>query len=79
MNIALILAGGIGSRACSKTPKQFLKVNGKPIIIYTLEKFQKCKEIDEICITCLERWITKLKDYVNQYEIDKVTYITRGG
>ena len=54
MNIGVIFAGGVGSRMHSKeTPKQFLKVHDKPIIIHTLEHFEKCEDIDAVVIACL--------------------------
>ena len=62
MNIALVFAGGTGQRMNSKSkPKQFLDMHGKPILIYTLEYFEKHKEIDAICIVCLAGWEEELK------------------
>ena len=54
MNIAILTAGGIGSRTHQDIPKQFLNVDNKPIIIYTLEAFQQHPNIDEICVAILE-------------------------
>ena len=51
MNVALILAGGVGARMNYEIPKQFINVNGKPILIYTLEVFQKHPSIDKIMVT----------------------------
>jgi len=63
MNIGVIFAGGVGSRMHSKeTPKQFLSVHGKPIIIHTLEHFEKCADIDCVVIACIESWIPHLKN-----------------
>ena len=56
MNIALIIAGGSGQRMNQDIPKQFLNVQDKPIIIYTLEAFQKHPMIDVIEVVCLEGW-----------------------
>lgn len=56
MNIAVITAGGIGSRMHQEIPKQFLHVNNKPIIIYTLEVFQKNPSFDAIIVAVLDRW-----------------------
>ena len=65
MNIALIFAGGIGKRMNNNgIPKQFLKLYGKEIIIYTLEVFEKNENIDGIIISCLEEKIVDLKDLV---------------
>ncbi|RDU72154.1 class II aldolase/adducin family protein [Helicobacter brantae] len=79
MNIALIIAGGVGQRTGEKTPKQFILVEKKPIIIYTLEAFERHKEIDLICVACLHGWENKLKQYANQYNIKKLKIITLGG
>ena len=55
MNIALIFAGGVGSRMHTKSrPKQFLELNGKPVIIYTLELFDNHPQIDKIVVVCVE-------------------------
>ena len=79
MVYALILAGGVGSRAGEKIPKQFVEVDGKPVIIYTLEKFSKCKMIDQIYVVCLESWKKSLENYINQFRIEKVAEIVDGG
>ena len=80
MNTALIFAGGPGKRMNSKAvPKQFLMLYGKPLIIYTLEKFENHPEIDGIVIACLEAWIPQMKKYCQKYEITKVRAIVPGG
>ena len=79
-NIALIFAGGTGERMNSKSvPKQFLKVYGKPIIIYTLEQFEQNKEIDAIIVASLGEWINHLNHLVKRYNLTKVTSIIEGG
>ena len=50
MNVALIIAGGSGTRMHQDIPKQFLTVNEKPVIVYTLEAFQNHAEIDQIAV-----------------------------
>ena len=80
MNIAVIFAGGIGSRMRTKgTPKQFLKVHGKPILIYTLEKFENNENIDAIVISCVKDWIDYCWQIVEQFNIKKVKNIVPGG
>src|SRR5690625_3097890 len=80
MNIAVLLAGGIGSRMGNvDKPKQFIDVYGKPIIIYTLETFANHPNIDYIAITCLEEWVEDLTILLRKYEIDKVKWIIPGG
>lgn len=80
MNIAIIFAGGAGQRMNTKTiPKQFLKLHGKPILIYTLEKFQNHPEIEHIVVVCIESWIEYAKELVECYKINKVVDIVPGG
>lgn len=80
MNIAVLFAGGVGSRMNSKDlPKQFLKMHGKPIIIHTLENFEEHAQIDAIVVACVESWIGYLEDLVNQYNLKKVKKIVPGG
>lgn len=80
MNYAIILAGGSGQRMRKNgTPKQFLNVYGKPIIIYTLEQFQENPLIDQIIIPCNQDWICHMGDLVKKHSIDKVTKIVTGG
>ena len=80
MNIAVIFAGGVGTRMRSKDrPKQFLEIYGKPIIIHTLEVFQSNTNIDAIVISCVEDWIPYLKNLVCRFEINKVKQIVPGG
>ena len=61
MNIALIIAGGSGARMNQDIPKQFLNVYDKPVIVYTMEAFQKHDEVDSICVVCLDGWHEMLK------------------
>ncbi len=78
--VALIFAGGVGKRMQSKgTPKQFLELNGKPIIIYTIEHFEHHPEIDAIAVVCVEGWIGYLKKMLSRYDIRKVRWIVPGG
>jgi 2-C-methyl-D-erythritol 4-phosphate cytidylyltransferase len=78
--IGVIFAGGAGKRMHTKDlPKQFLEVFHRPIIIYTLEHFEKCDEIDDVVIACIEDWIPYLKDLIYQFRIEKVRKIVPGG
>ena len=80
MNTALIFAGGTGKRMNTHgVPKQFLELYGKPIIIYTLEKFENLDEIDNIVISCLEAYIPKMWKLCNKFHITKVQAIVPGG
>ena len=78
-NIALLIAGGSGNRMGQSIPKQFLTVNEKPVIIYTLEAFEKHPEIDEIAVVCIDGWQSMLQAYANQFGITKLSYIVPGG
>lgn len=77
---AVIFAGGVGARMKSgEIPKQFIEVDGKPIIIRTLEVFSGHPEVDEIVVACLKSWIPVLKEQVKQYDIKKIQAIVPGG
>lgn len=80
MNIALIFAGGTGTRMHTKTkPKQFLELNGKPIIIHTVEHFNMHTEIDTIVIVCVKEWIDYLNEQLKKFQINKVCAVVSGG
>lgn len=77
--IAVIIAGGSGSRMGLNIPKQFVNINGKPVIIYTLEAFEKHPQIDSILVVCIKGWEETLKSYLNEFDIKKVKWIVSGG
>lgn len=80
MNIAVVFAGGTGQRMNSKSkPKQFLMLHGRPIIIYTLERFEQHPDVDAIVVVCLSDWIDELKRYINTYGLTKIASIVPGG
>lgn len=80
MNIAVIFAGGVGARmASSGVPKQFLTVYDKPILIYTLEKFQQCDACDAIILACVASHLDYAKDLILRYAITKLRCIVPGG
>lgn len=80
MNIPIIFAGGSGTRMNTKSrPKQFLDLNGKPVIIYTLEQFDNHPEVDGIVVVCLESWISFLQKMLKKFEINKVVKVVPGG
>lgn len=79
MNVALIFAGGIGSRMCSDTPKQFLEWNGKAIIIHTINIFEQHDDIDAIVVVCKEEWIDYTRKLIEKEDIRKVISIVPGG
>ena len=79
MNIALILAGGFGTRMGQDIPKQFIHVNNRPILIYTLEAFQRHPQIDQIHVVCVKGWEAILRGYALQFNITKLAGIVTGG
>lgn len=77
---ALIFAGGTGVRMNSKAkPKQFLELHGKPIIIYTIEHFEKHQDVDDIVVVCIKEWIPELRRELHKHGIEKVSNIVAGG
>ncbi|MCH1940957.1 IspD/TarI family cytidylyltransferase [Holdemania massiliensis] len=79
MNIAIILAGGTGTRVGADVPKQFIEIMGKPILAYTLEIFQNDDKIDAIEIVCHKDWIDEVRHISDKYGISKTRWITVGG
>jgi len=79
MNIALLIAGGSGNRMGQDIPKQFMHVEGCPIIIRTMQCFQNHPDIDAIAVVCLKGWDTVLQAYANQFSITKLKHIFPGG
>lgn len=79
MNVAAVIAGGTGHRMNQDIPKQFLNVYDKPVIIYTLEGFQRHPEIDAIAVVCLDGWSEVLRAYAKQFNVDKLKWVVSGG
>lgn len=79
MNIALLTAVGNGTRMGQDIPKQFMPINNKPIIIYTLEKFQNHPAIGAILVAILPTWIEVLKSYALQFNLSKLGWVVQGG
>lgn len=79
MNIAVILAGGVGNRVGAKIPKQFIEVLGKPVLAYTIEAFEKHPEIDVILVVCIKPYIEYVWELKEKYEFSKLKWITEGG
>ena len=80
MNTVLVFAGGSGTRMKNNTtPKQFLKLHGKDIIIHTLEHFEEHPEIDAIVVVCIASWMEYLKKILKRFSINKVKWVVEGG
>ncbi len=79
MNIAIILAGGIGKRMGLNIPKQFIEVKDKPILAYTLESFQTHQLIDAIEVVCVDGWLDTVWSLAQKYKITKLKWVVTGG
>lgn len=79
MTIAIIIAGGVGNRMGQSIPKQFINVYDKPILMYTLEGFEKHPMIDAIEVVCIDGWESVVWSYAKQYNITKLKWIVKGG
>ena len=78
-NYVILLAGGVGKRMGSDIPKQFIEVEGKPIIVHTAERFQRNPQIEAIIVVCVSEWIEHLKKLIEDYSLTKIRWITEGG
>lgn len=79
MNIAMIFAGGSGVRMGAGIPKQFLEVNGIPILVHTVRQFQLHNDIDKIYISTLEDYIPYVEELCENYHLTKVAAVIPGG
>ncbi len=79
MNVAIVIAGGNGSRMGQDIPKQFINVYDKPILVYTLQGFQRHPQIDAILLVCLDGWHDVAKAYAKQFGVDKLQWVVSGG
>lgn len=80
MNYAVILSGGVGRRMGNDAlPKQYMEVNGKPVLVYTLEKFQDCPQVDEIIVVANHDWDDQIWAWAKQHNITKLTTIADPG
>ncbi len=79
MNIAIIIAGGVGSRMGKNIPKQFIEIRNKPVLAYTLEAFEKHPLIDAIEVVCIEGWEEDVWAYREKYGISKLKWMAKGG
>lgn len=79
MNVAIIIAGGTGMRMNSEIPKQFIKVDNKPIIVYTMEAFERHEQIDAIEVVILDGYVDYIWELAKQYNISKLRWVVQGG
>ena len=79
MTVAVVIAGGVGSRMGANVPKQFVLVEGKPVLFYTLEAFEKHPQVDVIELVLIEGWEKDVEQWKEQYGISKLKWIVKGG
>lgn len=79
MTVAVIVAGGVGSRMGADVPKQFVQVNGKPVLLYTLESFERHPMVDAIEVVCIEGWEDSVRAFAAKFGISKLKWIAKGG
>lgn len=79
MNVALILAGGVGNRLGAKIPKQFIEVLGKPVLAYTIEAFEQHPEIDAVLVACVKPYMDYMWEMKEKYGLTKLKWVTEGG
>ncbi|MCQ2087292.1 MAG: 2-C-methyl-D-erythritol 4-phosphate cytidylyltransferase [Bacilli bacterium] len=78
-NIAVILAAGVGNRFGGDTPKQFLKIDDKEILVYSIETFSQCSDIDEIVLVVNDAYLDTYKRLIKEYKIGKISQLVSGG
>lgn len=79
MTVAIVIAGGVGSRMGANIPKQFVLVEGKPVLFYTLEAFEKHSQVDAIELVLIEGWENDVEAWKERYGISKLKWIVKGG
>lgn len=79
MNIAVILAGGVGNRVGARIPKQFIEVLGKPILAYTIDAFENHSQIDAILVVCVKSHLDYIWEMKKKYNLSKIKWVTQGG
>ncbi len=77
--VAVIVAGGHGARMGQDIPKQFISVYDKPVLLYTMESFEKHPEVDAILVVCVEGWLDMVWAYAKQFKINKLKWVIQGG
>lgn len=79
MNIAVILAGGVGNRVGAGIPKQFIEILGKPVLAYTIEPFDKHPDVDAILVVCVKPYVDYIWEMKEKYGFKKLIWVTEGG
>ena len=79
MTVAVVIAGGVGSRMGAQVPKQFVEVDGRPVLFWTLEAFQRHPMIDAIELVLLDGWRDVVESFKARLGISKLKWIVPGG
>ena len=79
MTVAIVIAGGVGSRMGANIHKQFVLIDGKPVLFYTLEAFERHAGVDAIELVLIEGWEKDVAAWKEQYGISKLKWIVKGG
>jgi 2-C-methyl-D-erythritol 4-phosphate cytidylyltransferase len=79
MNTAIIVAAGSSTRFAAAQPKQFFPILGKPLIIYTLEKFDGAEVIDNIVLVLSDEGISEFSNLSDRFPIGKLSMVVKGG
>ena len=77
--VAIVLAGGESEKEGNSVPRQFVHVYDKPVLVYTLEGFQRHPQIDEIGVVCLSGWEEMVWAYSKQFNVNKLKWVVSGG
>lgn len=78
-SVVIILAGGIGLRANTNKPKQYMEIMGKPLIAMTMERFENCKELIDIIVVCQDEWADEINNIATEFNISKFKGTVTGG
>lgn len=79
MNVAVILAGGVGNRVGAGIPKQFIDVLGRPVLAYTIEQFESHPDVDAILVVCVKPYLDYVWEMKEKYDFSKLIWVTEGG
>src|SRR5262245_16055094 len=79
MNVAIVVAGGKGIRFGGDRPKQFLEVNGSPIIIHTLRQFERCRSVASVVVVLPAGETAGFQSLVEKFGLKKVSQVVAGG
>jgi 2-C-methyl-D-erythritol 4-phosphate cytidylyltransferase len=79
MNVAIVVAAGKGTRLGGNRPKQFLELDGVPVIVHTLRQFERCKEIDEVIVVLPADDVAGFQSLAREFKLQKLSRVIAGG